>query len=211
FTFATTDLSAIYFDVRKDALYCDAPGSLTRRSCRTVLDALFHRLTAWLAPVLVFTMEEVWLERFPGDGSSVHLTDFPVTPAEWLKPALAAKWAQVRLVRRVVTAALEVQRSAKIIGSSLEASPVVYVADPALQAALAGVDMAQLCITSALTLSTAEPPDGAFTLPEVPGVAVVFHLASGEKCERCWQILPDVGTHTHPATCARCDSVLGAH
>ena len=209
FTFATTDLSAIYFDIRKDSLYCDAPGSLKRRACRTVMDALFHRLTAWLAPVLVFTMEEAWLERFPGDASSIHLQDFPATPSDWLNPALAAKWAQVRAVRRVVTAALEVQRTAKVIGASLEAAPVVHIADAALAAAVARVDMAEICITSAFTLSDAPAPADAFTLAEVPGVAVVFRPAPGAKCERCWQILPDVGSHAHAATCARCDAVLG--
>ncbi|WP_333816409.1 isoleucine--tRNA ligase, partial [Tabrizicola sp.] len=124
FTFCTTDLSAVYFDIRKDSLYCDAPTSLTRRACRTVMDILFHRLTTWLAPVLVFTMEEVWLERFPGEDSSVHLVDFPETPAAWRDAALAAKWETIRDVRRVVTGALEVQRTAKVIGASLEAAPV---------------------------------------------------------------------------------------
>ncbi len=102
FTFATVDLSAFYFDIRKDTLYCDGD-TARRRATRTVLDLLFHRLTTWLAPVLVFTMEEVWLERFPGEATSVHLVDFPDTPAAWLDPALAAKWATVRRVRRVVT------------------------------------------------------------------------------------------------------------
>jgi isoleucyl-tRNA synthetase len=210
FTFATTDLSAFYFDVIKDTLYCDAPGTLTRRAARTVLDLLYHRLTTWLAPILVFTMEEVWLERFPGTDSSVHLTDMPETPAAWRNDALGAKWAQVRQVRRVVTAALEVQRTAKVIGSSLEAAPVLHIEAPALQAAMQGVNMAQIAITSSLALSTAAPPAGAFTLPEVPGVAVVFEPATGQKCERCWQILPDVGTHRHAAVCKRCDTVLGA-
>ena len=118
FTFATTDLSAVYFDIRKDALYCDAVTSPTRRAARTVLDILFHRLTTWLAPVLVFTMEEVWLCRFPGDDSSVHLQDMPETPAAWLNPALAAKWDGIRAARRVVTGALEIQRTAKVIGAS---------------------------------------------------------------------------------------------
>ena len=118
FAFCTTDLSAVYFDIRKDALYCDAPDSPRRRACRTVLDILFHRLTTWLAPVLVFTMEEVWLERFPGEESSVHLVDMPETPKAWLDEALAAKWDALRDARRVVTGALEVQRTAKVIGSS---------------------------------------------------------------------------------------------
>ncbi len=208
FTFATTDLSAVYFDIRKDSLYCDAPGSLRRRAVRTVLDALFHRLTTWLAPILVFTMEDVWLSRFPGEGESVHLQDIPETPAAWLNPALAAKWERVRAVRRVVTGALEVQRTAKVIGASLEAAPVVHV-DAATAVMLEGVDFADLCITSGITVSVDAAPEGAFTLADVAGVAVVFHEAPGEKCERCWKVLPDVGSHAHPATCARCDEALG--
>ncbi|MDG1279899.1 MAG: isoleucine--tRNA ligase [Pseudorhodobacter sp.] len=209
FAFATTDLSAVYFDIRKDALYCDAAGSLRRRAARTVLDLVFHRLTTWLAPILVFTMEDVWLARFPEDEGSVHLLDFPETPAEWLQPELAAKWGKVRQARRVVTAALEVQRTAKVIGASLEAAPVVHVADAAMLAALKSVDLAELCITSALQLTGDEAPSEAFRLPEVPGIGVVFEMAEGEKCARCWQILPDVGAHAHPGTCARCDTALG--
>jgi isoleucyl-tRNA synthetase len=209
FTFATTDLSAVYFDIRKDALYCDAPSSLRRRACRTVLDLLFQRLTTWLAPILVFTMEEVWLCRNPGEDSSVHLQDFPETPSDWLNPALAAKWEGIRAARRVVTGALEVQRTAKVIGASLEAAPVVHVADTAILAALKSVDFANLCITSGIQLTAdAEPPE-AFRLPEVPGIGVVFEPAPGEKCQRCWQILPDVGTHKHAGTCKRCNEALG--
>jgi len=207
FTFCTTDLSAVYFDIRKDSLYCDAPESLTRRSCRTVLDILFHRLTTWLAPVLVFTMEEVWLERFPGEESSVHLVDFPETPKAWRDDALAAKWEKIRDARRVVTGALELQRTAKVIGSSLEAAPVVFLDRDDL-----GLDaeaFAELCITSGLALSIGSVPAEAFTLPDVPGVAVTFHPAQGQKCERCWKVLPDVGTHKHPGTCARCSQALG--
>jgi isoleucyl-tRNA synthetase len=208
FTFATTDLSAVYFDIRKDVLYCDAPDSLRRRACRTVLDILFHRLTAWLAPVLVFTMEEVWLERFPGDDSSIHLTDFPETPKAWLDSALAAKWDALRDARRVVTGALEVQRTAKVIGSSLEADPEVFVS-PVLAAVLGSVDFAELCITSGLTIRETAAPEGAFALADVPDVAVLFHPAKGAKCERCWKVLPDVGTHKHPGTCQRCNDALG--
>ncbi|EEW24465.1 isoleucine--tRNA ligase [Rhodobacter ferrooxidans] len=209
FAFATTDLSALYFDIRKDALYCDAVGSLRRRAARTVLDILFHRLTTWLAPVLVFTMEDVWLSRFPGEASSVHLQDMPETPEAWRDPALAAKWATIRQVRRVVTAALEVQRTAKVIGASLEAAPVVHVADGATLAALRSVDFADLCITSDIVLTADPEPAEAFRLPEVPGVGVVFELADGAKCERCWQIKPDVGSHGHAGTCKRCDEALG--
>ncbi|WP_149141099.1 isoleucine--tRNA ligase [Gemmobacter caeruleus] len=209
FTFCTVDLSSVYFDIRKDVLYCDAPGSIRRRAARTVLDILFHRLTTWLAPILVFTTEEVWLERFPEAGSSVHLADFPDTPKDWLNEPLAAKWAQVRQARRVVTAALEVQRSAKVIGASLEAAPVVHVEDPAMLAALRSVDFAQVCITSGIQVTADPAPGEAFRLPELPGIAVVFETAEGEKCARCWQILPDVGSHKHAHTCARCNEALG--
>ncbi|MFN5997737.1 MAG: isoleucine--tRNA ligase, partial [Paracoccaceae bacterium] len=208
FTFCTSDLSAVYFDIRKDSLYCDAPSSLTRRSCRTVLDILFHRLTTWLAPVLVFTMEEVWLERFPGEESSVHLVDFPETPKAWRDEALAKKWETIRDVRRVVTGALEVQRTAKVIGSSLEAAPEVFVT-PEMMALLETVTFEEVCITSCVWLSTKPVPEGAFALADVPQVAVVFEPAKGEKCERCWRVLPDVGTHKHPGTCQRCNDALG--
>ncbi|WP_151717759.1 isoleucine--tRNA ligase [Gemmobacter serpentinus] len=209
FTFCTIDLSSVYFDIRKDVLYCDRPDSIRRRAARTVLDILFHRLTSWLAPILVFTCEEVWLERFPADGSSIHLQDMPDTPKDWLNEPLAAKWALVRQARRVVTAALEVQRTAKVIGASLEAAPVVHIEDPTMLAALKSVDFAQVCITSGISVSADPAPAEAFRLPESPGIAVVFETAEGEKCARCWQILPDVNTHAHPHTCARCNGALG--
>ncbi len=207
FTFATVDLSAFYFDVRKDVLYCDGD-TVERRAARTVLDILFHRLTTWLAPVLVFTMEEVWLERFGGEDSSVHLIDIPETPAAWLNPELAEKWAMIRRVRRVVTAALEVQRTEKVIGASLEAAPVLYLADQAVKDVLEQMLFADICITSDLTLSTEAAPSDAFTMAEIEGIAVSFVKAEGEKCGRCWKILPDVGTHSHAGVCGRCDEAL---
>ena len=207
FTFATVDLSAFYFDVRKDVLYCDGD-TVERRAARTVLDILFHRLTTWLAPVLVFTMEEVWLERFGGEESSVHLIDIPETPAEWLNPELAEKWTMIRRVRRVVTAALEVQRTEKVIGASLEAAPVLYLADTAVKEMLEQMPFADICITSDLTLSTDPAPQDAFTMADIDGIAVSFVKAEGAKCGRCWKILPDVGTHSHADVCGRCNDAL---
>ena len=208
FQFATVDLSSVYFDIRKDVLYCNDPQSPERRAARTVLDILFHRLTTWLAPTLVFTMEDVWLHRFPQSDSSVHLLDFPETPNAWLNPELAEKWAVIRRVRRVVTGALEVERREKRIGASLEAAPVVYVEDANIRALLASVDFADLCITSGITVSGDAAPSEAFGLPEIAGVAVVPVPATGQKCGRCWKILPDVGSHAHADTCKRCDEAL---
>lgn len=209
FQFATVDLSAFWFDIRKDALYCDAAGDPRRRAVRTVMDEVFARLVTWLAPILPFTMEEVWLARFPGPESSVHLVDIPATPVEWRDPSLAAKWEAVRRARRVVTGALEVERREKRIGASLEAAPVVHVADPGLRETLSGIEFQDVCITSALALSAGAPPAGAFTLEDVSGVAVVPALAEGAKCARCWKILRDVGQHEHSGVCGRCDAALG--
>jgi isoleucyl-tRNA synthetase len=207
FEFATLDLSSFYFDIRKDALYCD--GDTTRKlAALTVLDHLYHRLTTWLAPILVFTMEEVWLERYAGENASVHLQDFPETPEEWRDDVLAARAEKVRAVRRVVTGALEEQRTAKVIGSSLEASPTVYLAPEYAEIITNPETFADLCITSQITLTTGDAPEGAWTSDDVAGVAVVFAKAEGEKCARCWKVLPDVGKHAHPAVCKRCDDAV---
>ncbi len=208
FDFATVDLSSFYFDIRKDAVYCDG-NSLRARSARTVLDILFYRLTTWFAPILVFTMEEVWLERHSGENSSVHLVDMPATPADWLDEPLARKWEAVRKVRSVVTGALEIRRQGKVIGSSLEAAPVVHAEDPETLQAVKSVDFDDVCITSAIALTSDPMPQEAFRLPDVEGVGVVFESADGTKCLRCWKILPDVGRHSHQGVCGRCDEALG--
>jgi isoleucyl-tRNA synthetase len=194
FNFCVNDLSAFYFDIRKDALYCDPYSSVTRRAALTVLDAAFSALTAWLAPMLCFTMEEAWLNRFPDDKGSVHLRQFPAIPAEWRDEALAEKWRKVRAVRRVVTGALEIERKEGRIGSSLEAAPQVYIADGELRAALHGIDLAEIAITSGVTLAKGAGPEGSFRLDDVPGVAAVFAAAQGRKCARSWKILEDVGS-----------------
>ncbi|NVP56232.1 isoleucine--tRNA ligase [Mycoplana rhizolycopersici] len=191
--FANVELSAFYFDVRKDALYCDAPSSLRRRAALAVIRKLFDCLVLWLAPMLPFTAEEAWLSRKP-DAVSVHLEQFPEMAAEWKNDALEAKWEKIRTVRTVVTGALEIERREKRIGSSLEAAPVVYVTDAELMAALEGEDFAEICITSAITLVSGEGPDEAFRLQEVTGVAVEPKLAEGTKCARSWRITTDVGS-----------------
>ncbi|GLQ05639.1 isoleucine--tRNA ligase [Sneathiella chinensis] len=206
--FCTLELSAFYFDIRKDVLYCDGQNDLRRRAARTVLDQLFHCLTSWLAPILVFTAEETWLARFPGEESSVHLNQFPTIPANWRNDDLHTRWSKVRAFRRVVTGALEIERREKRIGASLQAAPVVYVNED-YNDLLTGLPLDDICITSGLTLEVGEAPDGAFTLEDVPFVAVVPQLAEGDKCQRCWKVLDEVGTHeTHKDLCHRCADVV---
>jgi len=192
--FMTSDLSAFYFDIRKDALYCDPISSVTRKACLTVLDQLFRATVTWLAPMLPFTAEEAWLARYPAPDGSVHLELFAQLPASWANAALAEKWRKVRNVRRVVTGALEIERAQKRIGSSLEAAPVVYVSDPDLFGTLVDIDLAEVSITSAATLVEGEGPPAAFRLDDVRGAAVEVRLAEGRKCARSWKILPSVGS-----------------
>jgi isoleucyl-tRNA synthetase len=205
FTFATVELSSFYFDIRKDVLYCDGD-TLERRSSQSVLDHIFLRLTSWLAPVLVFTMEEVWLERYPGDNSSIHLTDMPNTPKAWRNEELAKKWAIIRQARRAVTAALEVQRTEKVIGSSLEAYPVIHLEDQKTFEILDSIPFADICITSSIKLSLENAPETAFSTEEIKGIKIDFQKASGEKCQRCWKILPEVSLQN--PVCGRCNKAL---
>ncbi|WP_072396915.1 isoleucine--tRNA ligase [Hyphomicrobium sp. CS1GBMeth3] len=191
--FMNTDLSAFYFDIRKDALYCEPYSSLKRRAALTVIDQIFGCVTTWLAPILAFTAEEAWTHRY-GSERSVHLETFPAVPEAWRDDALAEKWERVRAVRRVVTGALEIERAAKRIGSSLEAAPEIFVTDAALHEAVQDVDLAEIAITSAATLTHKLPPENAFTLPDVPGVGVVVQRAEGRKCARSWRITQDVGS-----------------
>lgn len=191
--FAVVELSAFYFDIRKDALYCDAPSSLRRKAALQVVREIFDRLVTWLAPLLPFTMEEAWLARHP-QAKSVHLEQFRPAGGDWRDDALAGRWRDVKRVRRVVTGALEEERRAKHIGSSLEAAPVVHIEDPDLAALLESLDLAEIAITSGIAVTTAPAPAEAFRLADTPGVAVVNRLAEGRKCARSWKISPDVGS-----------------
>ncbi|HEV3499645.1 MAG TPA: isoleucine--tRNA ligase [Bradyrhizobium sp.] len=192
--FMNTELSAFYFDIRKDTLYCDPPSSLARKAALTTIDIICDAILKWLAPVLSFTTEEAWQMYRPDTEPSVHLTLFPQGLESYRDEALAAKWETIRNVRRVVTGALEVERAAKRIGSSLEASPRVYVTDVKVLDALSGIDLAEVCITSSAIVSKDDAPAGAFHLSDVPGVAVVVEKAAGIKCARSWKISAEVGT-----------------
>ncbi|OYU48305.1 MAG: isoleucine--tRNA ligase [Rhizobiales bacterium PAR1] len=185
--FMNTELSAFYFDIRKDTLYCDPASSLARRASLTVIDRLCETILRWLAPILVFTAEEGYLTRNPGSEASIHELGFADVPQSWRDEELAAKWETIKAVRRVVTGALELERAAKTIGSSLEAAPQVFLGDAGIREALASVDLAEICITSGISVATGEGPETAFRLADVKGVAVVPAKASGIKCARSWR------------------------
>ncbi len=210
FHFFSKDLSAFYFDIRKDVLYCNKADSPERRAARTVLDILFNHLTKLLAPILCFTMEEVWLERYKDAKDSVHLHDFENTNFDWINDDLHDKWEKIHYVRKAVTLMIEMQRSNKVIGSSLEVAATVQLADLKVCEFLKSVDFADICIVSKVILPTeSQLKDGVLPVPGSDGVAFGFELAQGQKCLRCWKILPEVGDYKHPQTCKRCNDALG--
>jgi isoleucyl-tRNA synthetase len=201
--FCALDLSAFYFDIRKDSLYCDDPKDAKRRATRTVMDILFECLTKWLSPVLCFTAEEAWLSRYPNK-ESIHLELFSALPFSWDAPALGKKYEGLRDIRKVMTGALEVARASKQIGSSLQAQ-LTLILNPSLKPFIEGVDLAELSITSHVEVQTSHVIEGGFTLEDVPGVAVLVEPASGEKCARCWKVLSEIGEEvTYPDLCHRC-------
>ena len=188
-TFCSVDLSAIYLDIRKDCVYCDAPDSFNRRAARTVMNEVVHRLMVWLAPIMPFTTEEAYLMSLQVEAGpkSIHLMQFPETPADWKNDDLAARWKKIFDVRRVVTGALEIERREKRIGSSLEAAPEVYITDEALLDLVVAETPADLFITSEAKLIHDDAPGGAFTLDDVEGVGVVPVKVGGVKCARSWK------------------------
>ena len=191
--FCNEDLSAFYFDIRKDMLYCDQPDSFERKACRTVMAVIFNHLTAWLAPILAFTAEEAWTFRPEGitdESQSVHLRDFPPVPDSYKNEELSNKWNIVQAVRKSVLEAIEPLRANKELRSSLEAHPVISSSDPQTLKALQDVNMADICITSDVTIQEGE-------------TAVSIEKAKGHKCERCWKILPEVGNQME-GVCNRC-------
>jgi isoleucyl-tRNA synthetase len=209
--FCATDLSAFYFDIRKDRLYCDAPDDIRRRAARTVLDRCFDCLVRWLAPIICFTAEEAWLSRC-GDAPdrSIHLELFAEVPPAWLDPALGERWAVLRDLRRVVTGAIELERGAKRLGSSLQAAVEIFVPERLVEL-VRGIDVAELCITSAAAVLPGQGPEGVFTLPELADIGVLVAPAPGERCERCWRVLPEVGqVPGHDDLCRRCAAIVGS-
>jgi isoleucyl-tRNA synthetase len=192
-SFANDDLSAFFFDIRKDSLYCDAPTDPKRRAYRTVLDTVFEALVRWVSPILCFTAEEVWQSRYPDEGS-VHLETWPEIDAGWRDEALGEKWENIRAVRTRVTEAIEPLRREKVIGSSLEAKVDLTLGDEAAAEAVSTVSFDEICIVSELSASFGERD----------GVAIA--RTERDKCGRCWRYLPEVVEDG--ALCARCEGVV---
>ena len=184
--FCNEDLSAFYFDIRKDSLYCDHPGDVRRRAYRGVLDALFHALVRYCAPVLVFTAEEVWFTRYR-DAGSVHLLEWPENPHA---TADHGRWDTLRELRERVMEAIEPLRREKVVRSGLEAEVRV----PAAQVPrdFSDAELAELFITGTVTRSE--------------GDAVAVVKTEDAKCGRCWRLLPEVPEDG--ALCGRCAEVV---
>ncbi|MFC3579425.1 isoleucine--tRNA ligase [Sphingomonas hylomeconis] len=182
--FAQDDLSAFFFDVRKDSLYCDAPTDIKRRSYRTVLDILFHALVRYAAPILCFTAEEVWQARFPSEDDSVHFLEWPELPALPGDDAASTEWRDVRALRVQVTEAIEPLRREKRVRSSLEANVTVPEALLPVEA------LAELFIVAKVT----------------EGDEVSVTPSDYHKCGRCWRLLPEVTVDGD--LCDRCAEVV---
>lgn len=208
-TFCSQDLSAFYFDLRKDSLYCDHASDTKRRAARTVMHLIFNTLVRYLAPVLSFTAEEAWLCYKGNKESSIHEELFLKADLQWHQPELGEKYKKLRHMRRVMTTALEQERNAKTIGSSLQAHIYVY-ATKEVGAFLDAFDLCEIAITSNATIVIATPPANALTLDEVNDLGVVVLPAEGQKCQRCWKISHEVGDESrkHKDVCIRCEDVV---
>lgn len=192
--FCNSDLSAFYFDVRKDSLYCDAPTADRRRAALWVMNQVFVHLTAWLSPILAFTAEEAWQHYAHKDTASVHLRVMPQVPGNWRDNLRGARWEKIRAMRSVVTAHLEALRADKTIGSALEAAVTVTVPDAETQKLLAEINFRDLCIVSQMEIALGAELD-----------VKIQKIEDTAKCDRCWQYLPDVGADkNHPSVCQRC-------
>ena len=203
-TFANNDLSAFFFDVRKDALYCDARTTTKRCAYRTVLDHVFHALVRWLAPILVFTTEEVWGTRFPNDGS-IHLEQWPNMVPGWRDDALGRKWQRLRDIRAVATGAIEPLRRGKVIGSSLEADLTLALAAIEDRALVASVPFEEIAIVSELTVEPTRDA-GMHVIEGIEGVGARATRTDRHKCGRCWRYLPEV--EADGTLCDRCAEVV---
>jgi isoleucyl-tRNA synthetase len=208
-TFCSSDLSAFYFDIRKDSLYCDDKRNLTRRSTRTVLYEVFKCLTAWLAPVICYTAEEAWLALKGTDNEdSIHLKQFPEISEIFLDKELNNKWVNIRKIRSVINGALELARQEKIIGSSLEAQITIYIEDIQYIELLEEIDLEEISIVSKVEILKSELVEGTYREDSLKGLGVLVSKAIGTKCVRCWKIDEKIDSKIQDPLCNRCREVV---
>jgi len=201
FNFCTNDLSSFYFDIKKDALYCEAQDSHIRKSTRTVLDKLFYNLLSLLAPILCFTAEEAWQSRL-GKESSVHEVDFPALESNLINEDLTKKWELYKQLRKAINGAIEVKRKEKVIGSSLEASVMLYSIKSFNE--IDSDTLKNISIISELTILNESPPESSYISESDKDVGIVVKKVDGNKCERCWKYYPNL----FKDMCARCEQVV---
>jgi len=197
--FCSLDLSAFYFDIRKDVLYCDDLKSEKRKICTNLLGLTLDILLKWFAPILSFTTEEIFQIINEGKNSSIHLESFPKIPKNWENKKLYEKWEKLKIIRNVVNAGIEVKRSSKDIGSSLEADIEVYLGKEYLEL-VKDINLSEYFITSKAYIKKMSNDDKIFKLNDIPNIGVLVQKAKGEKCSRCWKILGN--------PCQRCGAVL---
>ena len=197
--FCSLDLSAFYFDIRKDTLYCDDIKSEQRQACIKLLSLILDILLKWFAPILSFTTEEIFQIINKEKNSSIHLENFPNIPSKWKNEKLNEKWEKLKIIRSVVNAGIEVKRSKKDIGSSLEADIKIYLNKDYLDL-VKDINLSEYFITSKVEVKSMTDDTKIFKLNAIPNVGVIVEKAKGEKCSRCWKIIGDL--------CKRCSSVL---
>ena len=185
--FCSLELSAFYFDIRKDILYCDDKSSVKRKACINLLGMILDMLLKWFAPILSFTTEEIFQIINRDQNSSIHLQEFPKIPEKWKNEIIFKKWEKFKIIRKVVNAAMEVKRSNKAIGSSLEADIVVYLNDEYLKI-VKDFNLSENFITSKAEIKEMVNDDNLFKLDEIENIKVLVKKAEGKKCPRCWKI-----------------------
>ena len=197
--FCSLELSAFYFDIRKDILYCDDTASTNRQACINLLGIILDILLKWFAPVLSFTTEEIYQIVNSKENSSIHLQSFPKIPETWKNNELFEKWNNFKVIRKVVNAAIEEKRATKEIGSSLEADVKVYLSEENLKV-VKNFNLSENFITSKAEAQKMDSSSNLFKLNDEENVKVLVKKAAGEKCPRCWKIFP------HP--CKRCNQTV---
>ncbi len=195
--FCTLELSAFYFDIRKDTLYCDKEFSAKRKACIDLLGLALDMLLKWFAPILSFTTEEIFQILNKEGNSSIHLQDFPKIPKKWENGELSKKWEKLKIIRKVVNAAMEIERANKSIGSSLEADVQIYLNDEYLDLTK-DIDLSEYFITSKAEARKTTKNKNLFKMDEIEGIEVLVKKAAGNKCPRCWKIFS--------TKCVRCES-----